>query len=85
VPSCNICGLVAEYTAKGAKTVLPSKAIAKLDFRLVPDMIPEMQFERLKKHLQQQGYGNLKVDGRNGSGTNMEIKFLDVEPQQGRQ
>jgi acetylornithine deacetylase/succinyl-diaminopimelate desuccinylase-like protein len=85
VPSCNICGLVAEYTAKGAKTVLPSKAIAKLDFRLVPDMIPEMQFERLKKHLQQQGYGNLKVDGRNGNGTNMEIKFLDVEPQQGRQ
>ena len=44
-PSCNICGLVAGYTGEGAKTVLPSKAIAKLDFRLVPDMIPEMQFE----------------------------------------
>jgi acetylornithine deacetylase/succinyl-diaminopimelate desuccinylase-like protein len=79
-PSCNICGLVAGYTDEGAKTVLPSKAIAKLDFRLIPDMIPEMQFERLKKHLQQQGYGNLKDDGRNGNGTNMEIKFLDGEP-----
>jgi acetylornithine deacetylase/succinyl-diaminopimelate desuccinylase-like protein len=79
-PSCNICGLVAGYTDEGAKTVLPSKAIAKLDFRLIPDMIPEMQFERLKKHLQQLGYGNLKDDGRNGNGTNMEIKFLDGEP-----
>ena len=79
-PSCNICGLVAGYTGEGAKTVLPSKAIAKLDFRLVPDMIPEMQFERLKKHLQQQGIGTHKVDGRNDNDTNIEIKFLDGEP-----
>jgi acetylornithine deacetylase/succinyl-diaminopimelate desuccinylase-like protein len=80
-PSCNICGLVAGYTGEGAKTVLPSKAIAKLDFRLVPDMIPEIQFERLKIHLQQQGYGNLKGVGKNNdSGNNTEIKFLDGEP-----
>ena len=80
VPSCNICGLVAGYTGEGAKTVLPSKAIAKLDFRLVPDMIPEMQFEKLRNHLQEHGYGNHKDDGRNDSGNNIEIKFLDGEP-----
>ena len=83
-PSCNICGLVAGYAGEGAKTVLPSKAIAKLDFRLVPDMIPEIQFERLKKHLKQQGYGNLKGVGKNNdSGNNTEIKFLDGEPAAG--
>src|SRR5215210_6409208 len=69
-PSCNICGLVAGYTGEGAKTVLPSKAIAKLGFRLVPDMIPEIQFERLKKHLQQQGHGNLKGVGKNNDSGN---------------
>lgn len=79
-PSCNICGLVAGYSGEGAKTVLPSKAIAKLDFRLVPDMIPELQFEKLKKHLQEHGYGNHRYDGRNESGNNIEIKFLDGEP-----
>ena len=79
-PSCNICGLVAGYSGEGAKTVLPSKAIAKLDFRLVPDMIPELQFEKLRKHLQEHGYGNHKDDGKNDSGNNIEIKFLDGEP-----
>lgn len=71
---------MAGYTGKGAKTILPSKAIAKLDFRLVPDMIPELQFEKLRKHLQEQGYGNYKDDGRNDCCNNIEIKILDGEP-----
>ena len=32
----------------------------RLNFRLVPDMVPEIQFERLKKHLQEHGYRNHK-------------------------
>jgi len=81
IPSCNICGLVSGYTGEGAKTVLPSKAIAKLDFRLVPEMLPEIQFKRLKNHLQQQGYGNHKDGGKNNdSCNNIEMKFLDGEP-----
>lgn len=80
-PTCNICGLISGYSGEGAKTVLPSKAIAKLDFRLVPDMVPEIQFKRLKKHLQEQGYGNHKDGGKNNDGgNNIEIKFLDGEP-----
>ena len=43
-------------------------------------MIPEMQFEKLRNHLQEHGYGNHKDDGRNDSGNNIEIKFLDGEP-----
>ncbi len=37
-PTVNIQGLVSGYTGPGGKTVLPGRAEAKLDFRLVPDM-----------------------------------------------
>ena len=37
-PTANIEGLVGGYTGPGGKTVLPHKAVAKMDFRLVPDM-----------------------------------------------
>jgi acetylornithine deacetylase/succinyl-diaminopimelate desuccinylase-like protein len=37
-PTVNIEGLVAGYTGPGGKTMLPHKAVAKLDLRLVPDM-----------------------------------------------
>ena len=37
-PTVNIEGLVGGYTGPGGKTVLPHRAVAKLDLRLVPDM-----------------------------------------------
>src|SRR6266480_712702 len=37
-PTANIEGLVGGYTGPGGKTILPGKAVAKLDLRLVPDM-----------------------------------------------
>jgi acetylornithine deacetylase/succinyl-diaminopimelate desuccinylase-like protein len=56
--TCNIAGLVAGYIGEGAKTVLPAIATAKLDFRLIPNMVPEKQFSRLKDHLRENGFGN---------------------------
>ena len=56
--TCNIAGLTSGYTGEGAKTVLPAVATAKLDFRLVPNMIPEKQFSRLKDHLKEKGFDN---------------------------
>ncbi len=58
MPTCNIAGLISGYTDKGAKTVLPAFATAKLDFRLVPNMDPEKQFERLKNHLKENGFND---------------------------
>ncbi|MDQ3972664.1 MAG: M20/M25/M40 family metallo-hydrolase [Thermoproteota archaeon] len=55
-PTCNIAGILSGYIGEGAKTVLPAEAIAKLDFRLVPDMVPEKQLERIKKHLTENGF-----------------------------
>jgi acetylornithine deacetylase/succinyl-diaminopimelate desuccinylase-like protein len=59
--TCNITGLVAGYM-EHSKTVLPSKALAKLDFRLVPDMVPEIQFNRLQEHLKEHGFAGKNED-----------------------
>jgi len=67
-PTCNISGLVSGYTGQGAKTIIPSYAKVKLDFRLVPDMMPQKQFELLKKHVEKQLLKNI------------DIKFIHGEP-----
>jgi len=40
-PTCEVNGLLSGYTGEGAKTVLPSKAMAKVSCRLVPDQTPD--------------------------------------------
>ncbi len=60
-PTCNVAGLSSGYEGPGAKTVLPSRATAKLDFRLVPDQDPEDVLEKLQRHLRQKGYGDVEV------------------------
>jgi acetylornithine deacetylase/succinyl-diaminopimelate desuccinylase-like protein len=47
-PTCEVNGLLSGYTGEGAKTVLPSKAMAKVSFRLVPDQDP-VEVEKLVK------------------------------------
>ena len=59
--TCNIAGFISGYTGDGAKTVLPCKALVKIDFRLVPKMEPKKQVMRLKKHLKSKGFGDVKI------------------------
>ncbi len=61
MPTCNIAGFNSGYIGEGAKTVLPSQAMVKIDFRLVPDMVPEKQLERLKSHLKEHGFSDIEV------------------------
>jgi acetylornithine deacetylase/succinyl-diaminopimelate desuccinylase-like protein len=56
MPTCNIAGMVSGYTGDGAKTIIPSTASVKMDFRLVPEMDPLVQFGRLKKFLVEKGF-----------------------------
>ena len=51
-PCCDVNGLLSGYTGEGAKTVLPSSAMAKVSFRLVPDQTPERVRELLEAHLE---------------------------------
>lgn len=60
-PTCTICGFGAGYTGQGSKTVLPSRAIAKLDFRLVPNQTPDDILHKLRMHLGQQGFADIDV------------------------
>jgi acetylornithine deacetylase/succinyl-diaminopimelate desuccinylase-like protein len=61
MPTCNIAGFNSGYIGEGAKTVLPSQAMVKIDFRLVPQMVPEKQLKRLKRHLKLRGFGDIEV------------------------
>ena len=60
-PTVNIEGLVGGYTGPGGKTILPHRATAKLDLRLVPDMTAEAALAALKSHLAKRGYGDIEV------------------------
>ena len=60
-PTVNIEGLVGGYTGPGGKTILPHRAAAKLDLRLVPDMKAEEALAALKAHLAKHGYSDIEV------------------------
>ena len=65
-PTVNIEGLVGGYTGPGGKTVLPHKAVAKLDMRLVPDMTAADALAALKAHLAGKGFGDIEVNMTGG-------------------
>ena len=60
-PTCNIAGIHSGYTGSGSKTVLPSLAYAKLDFRLVYDQDPEKLIILLRKYLDKQGFKDVEL------------------------
>src|SRR5262249_21021206 len=65
-PTVNIEGLVGGYTGPGGKTMLPTRAVAKLDLRLEPDMTADGALAALKAHLQKRGYGDIEVNMSGG-------------------
>ena len=65
-PTVNIEGLVGGYTGLGGKTVLPHRAVAKIDMRLVPDMTAESALAALKAHLAKRGFGDIEVNMSGG-------------------
>ncbi len=65
-PTVNIEGLVGGYTGPGGKTILPHRAVAKLDLRLVPDMTAAGALAALKAHLAKRGFGDIEVNMTGG-------------------
>jgi acetylornithine deacetylase/succinyl-diaminopimelate desuccinylase-like protein len=93
-PTINIEGLVAGYTGPGGKTVLPHRAVAKIDMRLVPDMTAADTLAKLKAHLAKHGFGDIEANMSGGYDPNQTDKGsrliqtqlatyrqLDVDPQ----
>jgi acetylornithine deacetylase/succinyl-diaminopimelate desuccinylase-like protein len=65
-PTINIEGLVGGYTGPGGKTILPHRAVAKIDMRLVPDMTARDALAMLKAHLAKKGFGDIEVNMTGG-------------------
>lgn len=66
MPTVNIEGIYGGYTGPGGKTVLPHKASAKLDLRLVPGQTAAEALALLKAHLAKRGYGDIAVNMTGG-------------------
>jgi acetylornithine deacetylase/succinyl-diaminopimelate desuccinylase-like protein len=60
-PTCTICGLTSGYQGPGSKTVLPARASAKVDFRLVPDQDPDDIRGKLRAHLDSHGFQDIQI------------------------
>ncbi|MDQ3927685.1 MAG: M20/M25/M40 family metallo-hydrolase [Chloroflexota bacterium] len=60
-PTANIAGFTSGYSGEGAKTIVPSKAVAKMDFRLVPNQTPEKMLSLLRAHLDRRGFDDVEI------------------------
>ena len=75
----NLAGIWGGYTGPGPKTILPMRATAKIDSRLVPDQTPEKAVELVKKHLEAEGYPDIDVrvlQGYPGSKTSVKTPLI---------
>ena len=78
-PTCTICGLTSGYQGEGSKTVLPARASAKVDFRLVPDQTPEKVLQLLRAHLDNEGFSDIHIKflgGEEPARTNPDDPFV---------
>ncbi|MEK6851172.1 MAG: M20/M25/M40 family metallo-hydrolase [Candidatus Thermoplasmatota archaeon] len=59
--TCNVAGLTSGFQGPGSKTVLPNKATARLDFRLLPNQQPDRVLELLREFAASRGYKDIDV------------------------
>jgi acetylornithine deacetylase/succinyl-diaminopimelate desuccinylase-like protein len=81
-PTVNIEGLVGGYTGPGGKTILPHRAVAKIDMRLVPDMKAADALAALKAHLAKRGFGDIEVNmtgGYDPTSTSKDSKLIQAQ------
>ena len=60
-PSANIAGFMSGYTGPGSKTIVPSEAFVKMDFRLVAGQSPGPVVELIRSHLRKRGFDDIEV------------------------
>lgn len=61
-PTCTINGIKSGYQGEGTKTVLAATALAKVSFRLVPNLTPELVTKLVREHLDRRGFQDVEVE-----------------------
>lgn len=62
-PTANIQGITGGYTGRGTKTIVPSEARVRMDFRLIPNISPAKAIVKLREHLAREGFDRIEVRG----------------------
>jgi acetylornithine deacetylase/succinyl-diaminopimelate desuccinylase-like protein len=60
-PTANIAGIQSGYTGPGSKTIVPSEAFVKMDFRLVAGQSPGPVVELIRSHLRKRDFQDIEV------------------------
>jgi acetylornithine deacetylase/succinyl-diaminopimelate desuccinylase-like protein len=60
-PTANIAGIRSGYTGPGSKTIVPSEAFVKMDFRLVAGQRPDDVVGLIREHLKRRGFSDVEV------------------------
>ncbi|MGI8911825.1 MAG: M20/M25/M40 family metallo-hydrolase [Rubrobacteraceae bacterium] len=60
-PTANIAGFLSGYTGPGSKTIVPSEAFVKMDFRLVSGQSPGPVLDLIRSHLHKRGFDDVEV------------------------
>ena len=63
-PTLDVHGMMGGFTGEGVKTVIPSRAMAKVSMRLVPDQDPKEILPNLKKYVAELGTPGVKIEVR---------------------
>ncbi|MFW9935252.1 MAG: M20/M25/M40 family metallo-hydrolase [Candidatus Thorarchaeota archaeon] len=80
-PHLSIDGLTSGYQGKGSMTVLPAKASAKIDFRLVENQQPDDLVKKLRNHLDNHGFTDVKIawyEGYSAAKTPVDHPFVNI-------
>src|SRR6267378_1417565 len=65
-PAWRLVHALNTLVSEGGKTILPHRAVAKIDMRLVPDMKAADALAALKAHLAKRGFGDIEVNMTGG-------------------
>jgi len=79
--TCTICGIQSGWTGPGSKTVIGKEAMAKVDFRIVPNQKVERVQKLLREHLDKHGFSDIEIEllsGYKPSRTPVDHPFIQL-------
>jgi acetylornithine deacetylase/succinyl-diaminopimelate desuccinylase-like protein len=76
-PALDVNGMWGGYTGEGTKTVIPSKAYAKISMRLVPGQNPDKATKQLAEHLRNLAPSSVKIEVKENRGGDAYVTPID--------